>query len=764
MKIVKILFCIALFCQNVKAQDSLHFLSATTGAACYQVEYYNNYLFAGTGSTLRVYDASGNPPYTMLFEHRFRSIILDLKVKDNFLYVAANHDGISKWDISNMSSLQKLYEYIPDSLNEAANDIAFYGDTLFVAYYKKVGVFYDNGTSFQKLITFGHITGNGYIAGGDLKDSIYAYTVGRNGYSGQAPDGIYFRNARTFAPVSFYQQTFAAPEDVVFGKNTPLLHVMGGSQTTYNGLDPRGYYYSLNISNIYSPQLVFSDTLEGLCFFNLCPSVANAVNAVNKNDTIYVATTAALGHDWTFPDPLFGQVYVYDATNPSDIHYLTSIYAGLWHFDLDIHNNNLYVASEWYGIETLDISNIFNEVDLGNTQTGGWCMKGDKYSNTLILGNEGYGIKKYDISNPFQPVLTGVATYTGSAPGFCQDVKFSADGNYIYGLFQTHKQFCVFDAATLSLVGSIQYINGVGYGKTNMKVFGNKVYINTEAGANDTLKVINVSNPAAPFMDTTLQVKVNDMKINNNGKLFICNNDGIFIYDVNSGIPVLQASHLLSGLQDGSKMAVINDTLFVYVTWKGLVRYIFDSNLSTITEDATVSLGTLGVPQAMDADQFGLYIGFTKYGLYAYNKQTMTQTSGYRTGLDLKGYTDVWPLTDLFCKDNLIFINEYFGQSTILTMDSNYVTSNNNIAGFSLSPGLLVYPNPSAGNFKLVINNEQPTKYYKLKIFDIFGKIVFEKTLLSKYETINLDVPGGIYFLQVQGDNFIQTKKLEVVN
>lgn len=764
-----IFFFISVIPLSSVAQDSLKFISATTGAACYQVEYYNNHLFTGTGTTLRVYDVTGNPPFNMLFEYRFRSIILDLKVKNNFLYVAANHDGISKWDISAISNPVKLYEYVPDSLNEAANDIAFYGDTLFVAYYKKVGVFYDNGTSFQKLATFGHLgNGNGYISGGDLKDSVYAYTVARNTYSGTNPDGIYFRNAKTFSFISSFPQAFAAPEDVIFGKNTPLLHVLGGTQSTYNGLDARGLFYSLDISNINSPQLAFSDTVAdavpGL-------AIASPLNAVNINDTIYVATTAALGPSWVFPNPAYGQVYVYDATNLSNVHFLTNIYAGLWHFDVAINNKTLYVASEWYGIKTLDISNLYNEVDKGNTLTGGWAMKGDKFGNALILANEGYGIKKYDITNISQPVLAGAATYTANAPGFCQEVKFSANGNYIYGLFQTYDQFKIYDVSTLSLVGSIPTIGNVNYGNTDMLVWGNKVYLNLNSGSNDSLRVINVTNPSSPFIDTILPINGNDMKTDGSGKIFLCNNNGVYVYDVTTGIPLLLSSHLFSaGIQDGKQIAVINDTIFVYVTWKGLVRYIYNSTLNTITEDATVLLSN-GTPQAMVADQFGLYIAWTKFGLYSYSKQTMAQTSWYKTGLDLKGYSDIWPVTDLFCKDNLIFLNEYFGQTTILTMDSSIVTT----AGISVPPSssldLFVYPNPSDGKFQLTIGNTCPElvsgwqskKDYELKFYNIFGKNVFEKTVNSKGEIFNLNLPNGIYFLKITSDNLSITKKLEII-
>lgn len=742
-----------LFIGKVFSQDSLQFLSATTGAGCYQVEYYNNFLFAGTGTTLRVYDVSGNPPYTMLFEYRFRSIILDLKVKNNSLYVAANHDGISKWDISNMNNLQKLYEYIPDSLNEAAYDIAFYGDTLFVAYYKKVGVFFDNGTSFQKLVTFGHITGNGFIAGGDLKDSIYAYTVGRNTYSGATPDGVYFRNAKNLSFISSYPQTFAAPEDVVFGKNTSLLHVMGGSQYSYNPMDSRGLFYSLNVSNIYSPQLVFSDTLLGFCFLTLCPAVGSALNAINHNDTIYLATTSALD----LSDPTAGQVYVYDATNPANINFITYLNAGLWHFDVDINNNKLYIASEWYGLKTLDISDLLNEVDLGNTLTGGWAMKGDKYGNSMVLTNEGYGFKKFDISNPSSPVLSGAV----NTDGFCQDIKFSSNGNYIYALYQSYNQFRIYDATTLAQVGFVPTLGTVGYGKSDFVVWNNIVYIDKNVGGADSLIIIDVSNPISPFLNTSIPITVNDMKLDDSGKLFVCNNNGIYVYDITSGTPVLLDNLLFSGLQDGMQLAVLNDTIYAYVTWKGLVRYVFNNN--TITEDLSVLLGTLGTPQAMAADSFGLYIAFTKFGLFAYNKQTLIQKSWYRTGLDLKGFTDVWSVTDLYCKDNLIFLNEYFGQTTILTMDNNYINSKNDIFT-SNDHAIYIFPNPTSGKVSVeIVNNKIQFKDCELNVFDIFGKTVYQSEITNQKSEIYLDLPSGLYFMQVKGNNFIQTKKLEVI-
>lgn len=753
MKGCSCLIVLLLFVVNTLAQDSLRFVSATSGAACFQVKYYNNHLFTGTGTTLRLYDVSGNPPFDIVFEYRFRSIILDIKVRNQFLYVAANHDGISKWDISDLYNIQKLYEYIPDSLDEAAHDIAFSGDTLFVAYYKKVGVFYDNGASFQKLLTFGHIAGNGYIAGGEVKDTVYAYTVARNGYSGNIPDGVYFRNTATFSFISSYQQTYAAPEDVVFGKNTSLLHVMGGSQTTYNPCDPRGLFYSLDISGLGTspPSLVFSDTLPGFQLFCLQVATASALNCVNINDTLYVATLAGLTTgSWTDADS--ARIYVYDATNPSNVNLITRIYAGLWHFDCDVNGNRIYVASEWYGIKTLDITNLPGETDLGNTLTGGWAMKGDKYGNSMVLANEGYGFKRFDVSDIAQPFLTGVATYTGNAPGFCQDVKFSTFGNYIYSLFMTYQQFRIYDAGTLSLVGDIQNIGGVGYGNSDMLVWGNRVFVGSNGTASDSLRVIDAFNPSAPYIDTTIAIKFNDMKISN-GKIFLANDSGVYVFDVTSGIPVLLAkNYFIENYHDGKQITVVNDTVFVWVAWKGLVRYIYSSFSNSIDED-TVTASHLfnGNPQAMAADENGLYVAWTKYGLFAFDKLSLEQKSWYRTGFDLKGHTDNWPVTDLYCKDGYIFLNEYFGQTTILT--------NNNSSSFKTHEDVFqadvkIFPNPGRELLNVVINLNEPSEA-KISIYDTRG-ILLKSTDVYKFIAGNNtaaisigEFTAGVYVLEV---------------
>ena len=68
-----------------------------------------------------------------------------------------------------------------------------------------------------------------------------------------------------------------------------------------------------------------------------------------------------------------------------------------------------------------------------------------------------------------------------------------------------------------------------------------------------------------------------------------------------------------------------------------------------------------------------------------------------------------------------------------------------------------IYPNP----FNSIVNIELPVSNCKLKIFDMLGNIVFEKTLNSKHEILNFNLPGGMYFYQITDNKqFISTGKI----
>lgn len=751
------LFGTVLIFHSLPARDSLQFVSATTGGACQEVEYANGYLYSGSGTTLRVFLAGQThlPPYSCVFEYRYRSRIQDLKIRNGYLYVAANHDGISKWDISDPLHPQMVASYLPDLLREAAYDIEFSGDTLLVAYGIKVAVFKDLGTAFQKIGEFG-ITGGGgtgIVCGGALKDSLYAYVVCKSG--GNQADGVYLYHARTFAFLSFYPQPFASPEDLVFGENQPLLHVAGGTQAMYNPFNPDGYFYSLDISDPYSPTLAFSDTIKGIPFVAL----ADVINLVNRNDTIYVATGAGLKPGQTTFNVAY--ISVYDATNPSNIHPVAYLPAGLWHFDLCLNGDRAFIASEWYGVKTLNIGNLQNPVDLGDTPTGGWNTGGDRHGDLLLVANEGYGFKKYDISDPFHPLLTG-ENHDGT---FCHILKFSADGNFIFGFYSTKAGLRVFDTATLTQIDSLATAN-LGNGKALL--WQERLFADFKPFAGpERLNIFDVSDPSAVSLLQSVEMGVNDMALEQ-GRLFISNNDSILVYDVSGGQFQRITAVSPGFFNDAHTLAVYHDTLFVYISGIGankLARYIFVPAAGTLTLDGYFSLNLeQPKPRRMAADSAALYLAYNLYGLYAYDRRTVQQIGYYRTGLDYKEYTDKFGVTGLYCRDGLIFLTEYFGQTTLLTWSGNPSAVPPNPEEFPAGSASMAYPNPFARATVIRFSNPGNAPH-TLVLYNLLGQKVkiFPRVYGNQVEVKRTDLPAGLYFYRIRrGQKVVATGKLIV--
>ena len=71
-----------------------------------------------------------------------------------------------------------------------------------------------------------------------------------------------------------------------------------------------------------------------------------------------------------------------------------------------------------------------------------------------------------------------------------------------------------------------------------------------------------------------------------------------------------------------------------------------------------------------------------------------------------------------------------------------------------------IYPNPTTGIF--TINNEQLT-INNLSILDITGKIIYNEQFTMHNEQLTIDIsnlPVGVYFIKIQTDNEIITKKI----
>lgn len=75
-----------------------------------------------------------------------------------------------------------------------------------------------------------------------------------------------------------------------------------------------------------------------------------------------------------------------------------------------------------------------------------------------------------------------------------------------------------------------------------------------------------------------------------------------------------------------------------------------------------------------------------------------------------------------------------------------------------------IYPNPFSKNAELKIQNVVPiTIGIRFTIYDLLGKEVLGQTINSKLETLNLNLPDGIYFYQLkQNDSILESGKLVI--
>ena len=108
----------------------------------------------------------------------------------------------------------------------------------------------------------------------------------------------------------------------------------------------------------------------------------------------------------------------------------------------------------------------------------------------------------------------------------------------------------------------------------------------------------------------------------------------------------------------------------------------------------------------------------------------------------------------------------YTGSATLIQCSSiNYDYSNAPSNGCQMTTGVIelknsfdiqIFPNPSNG--VITISSSEILK--EVEIVDVLGNSVFKKTMNSKLETLNILQPKGIYFIKLNSEKEIFTKKI----
>ncbi len=735
---------------SLNAQPHFTPLSSISGAAAYAIAYHDGYLYSGEGNTLSIYDAGPGtaPPYARLYRRRFLSFIDDILIDKNLLYLCANTDGLYVFDIADPAQPQLTASWKPASWNAAVYDVALSGDTVFVANKTRITVLRRNGQSFDRITDISVLTNpNSRVRGCSVKDTLLAFTVATLSLFPSALDGVYLYDARTLQKLSFHGETFGDAEDVVFGQKTPLLHVLGGGQFTsslpFPLGDPRGHYYVLDISDPAAPVDVFHDTIPGISGLG----DSEVLDAAMRNDTMYLATRT--GDDQVFP--LDGNVFVYDATDPDSIAFLTDISVGLLHFDVTLQGPLMHVSSEWYGIRTIDLHNLFAPVDLGDTRTGGWCAGTDIYGHWMVQANEGYGTQLFDISDKHHPQLIGY--HDNVDAGFNYNARFSADGKYIYCCYTeglTLDEFRVLETATMEQIGTLNFFTGY----EDCYVYGNRFvsYTGRVVGQN-YITMVDVSQPTSPQLLDTKSMQIGDMRPDHNGRLWVCRTDSLLVYEIADAFVLTDA---ISADGDPFRcVAIDGDTVSIYRD-SGLWFYTYDNGIRAMN-----SVGTFphGAPEHLAMDSKVVYAGYTSYGLSAFDRNTGIQLDTFRTGLDFI-FPEYWPLENLQVIDSLIVLTEYFGQTTLLTFGDT--TTGVFDLPATHSGNILITPNPATDLIHIMNPDHEP---FDLQVYDLSGHQIDQKQCLQEATVLSVNWPAGVYLLALsRNGTLFQSEKFIVLS
>ena len=718
---------------SISAQ-SYQALSSVEGAASYTLAYAEDLLYSGEGNTLSIYDIGPGtaPPYERIFRTRFLSFIDDLLIQDGALWVSANTAGLFKFDLSDAHAPELVASWKPPVLSEAVYDIAVIGDTVFVANKTRLTVLVQNGNTFDRIVDLLEVPENvSRIRGCDVGQGMLAFTVATMSIVPGPNDGVHLYDAKTLTPVAYHRETYGDHEDVIFAPSNGLLHVMGGGQWTsslpFPFSDPRGHYYILDISVPTQPVDVYHDTIAGISIIG----DSQVIDAELINDTIWLATRT--GDDQIFP--LDGNVFVYDTRHRDSIALLADIGVGLLHFDLALQGSILHVASEWFGIRSIDISDVYQPVDLGDTRTGGWTETTDIHDNLMVQANEGFATQLFDISDPNAPELVG--KHINIEDGFNFGAQFSEDGQYIFATYLeagNSSEFRVLDVETMEVVGDLDFLTGFEDAfvfDTTFVAFAQPIL-----GAS-YLSFVSVSNPLQPFLLGTLPMSVNDMK-SLSGYAAICRDDALVIIrlqdqELVESIPAMGEAFFRVAVQGEEVYAVRED---------GVVeKYHWDPTSETLDFIDSPGMLELGVPTHIAVDDQVLHVGYTEFGLFAMDKTSLEARDAYRTGLDLI-FPFWWELENVQVFDDLIAVTEYFGQTTLLSFsDTTTTVSDPRLVIEALD----VYPNPARGTLTIQTTG-LPCVIDYIQVVNSEGRILYNLHPVGGFAT--LDLPSGTFFLR----------------
>lgn len=751
-------------CMNGQDVVTLERIGQTPGGAGYHVNWdeAQKKLIVGCGTSVWVYDMTDPHNPVKIQQRPLLGLVTETDIHGNVLFVAATRDGVYALDYTS-PHLDVLDHYEMKEMG----DTAAYGmfrsnDTLFVAdFYKVRMITYNESSGFTDVGSFGGNRAFGVSRRGD----IIAVCGHQEGLGSNGKVSVYTISDLTTPLAEWSSPWINWVQAVQFADlRDDIIYVCGGPETP---LFTKSNFFALQFDDsALHPIDTFSVT-------NGIPGIAqlNIMNMDSRNDTLFVATTAA----WDIATAPLTYIPVLDATKLPDgkMEEISRVTPGLWHFDVALMHGTPYAAmsSEWLGVLVSDVSALAFMDTLGLLPTGGWCNASKVKDNTLWACHEGYGLIAYDIDSLYfpkvlwaNPIQAHIHSLELGEHFFSHDVEFLNDTLI---MLNTSK---VYNINPMQWGGEPEFVYDIGRSCVNMR------NVHTNAGQRMVATYENLLQQRLEVFDP--YDHNNDFPVlysdNTNSRRAGIAVSGDTIY---YGKSVSASQKYLVSCKVENDMVYVLDSIIMPMPW-GIFSYHDITSISVCEGIIAVGYGKQFALFVWSGDRLTelfhdykfermtkevflrypyLYVAERAYGLRIYDVSSMHSATLVAQARGAGGFMNVFGSQSVTLDDRgRIFLSD-FNAGVILfeAFDPALTSVEQERSAPETTNTVRVYPNPATGHAIIDIGGYIDRSEVYLIIHDVMGRMVF-KEYISDKTTVRVETNGwtkGLYLISVFSGN-----------
>ena len=560
----------------------------------YTVYSEGQYLYAGFGAGLIIYQVNANGTLTWKADIRTTSRVLKIKKSGNYLYIANDKSGMTIYNVANPSNPVFVSSF---PVTYGAQDIYIQGNYAYIAdgWYGGYGGGYNYYfEGFFKIVNISNPSYPVLVFDTDLGGETTAVEV--KGAYAYIMFITYSMWDGAHAKLRIYD--ISNPANPVWQSETDL-----GSPHNYT--DDNSYitlkgnyafvsfrfngYKHIDISNIQAPLVIGTIALNNKDAFRF-----------TQYDTTIILTERD-----------FGLVKI-GVSNP---HYPSSpVYKPLdgYHFDVCYNNGYLFVASGDEGIYVLNASNMgviehrdfaheggnivisgnniflgngykgifvfnrfgFNLPVAGNWKNGQYVGAITKYNSYLYVAQSNSPVKILNVANPSNINQSGIIS---SSPSQVMDLTVYNNRLYMLHLTEGISIYSLSNPVNPAFLGSY---NSPGR-EHRCRVRNNYAYLASDSAG---IRVLNITNPASiqeeGFYDPPGQVY--DIDLSGNYAVVAAGTQGLLVLDISNPIgPYLKNEYNIND-ETAIGIRVRNNIIYVTTSFNGLYVFYLNNNGSAV--------------------------------------------------------------------------------------------------------------------------------------------------------------------------------------